>query len=91
MTSIMIGLHGLYLIVVGANGNVNKLMGLLSDDVKPFIPWIFAILVISLLSQHEDTKKLIAPFITLLALNFVLRNFETVKAEVNKIYSLSGV
>lgn len=90
MVSAMLGLYGLYLILVGVNGRVGDLVDLLGEDGRGFIPWVFAILVIALLSENEETKKLVGPFIFLLTLTFVLRNFDTVKAELNEIYKLSG-
>jgi len=87
MTSLFLGLYGIFLLLVGARGNTPALMTQLQKDVPNYLPWLLAIIVIAFLSQYETTEKIVKPFIALLILNFFLFNFDTIKSEVEKIYS----
>lgn len=89
MTGIFIGVYGLFLLAVGINGQGKALFSLLSEDGKEFLPWLFALVVISILAEFEETKKLVKPFVVLLALNFFLRNYSTLEKEAKTIYNMS--
>lgn len=89
MTSLFVGLYGLYLLIVGSRGNVNALMNKLGADGRGYIPWLFAIIMIALLNESEVTAPLVKPFVFLLILTFVLRNFGTIETQVSEIYNLS--
>ena len=89
MNSLFIGLYGVYLLAVGIRGNGGALADLVSADAPKYFPWLLAIIVISVLTEFDATKNLVKPIIMLLVLNFVLRNFDTIKSEVSKIYTSS--
>ena len=89
MTSLFVGIYGVFFLAAGIQGNGNKLFALLAEDGRKFIPWLFAIVVISVLSEFEATEKLVKPFAVLLALNFFLRNFATLQSEAGKIFAAS--
>ena len=89
MTGIFIGIYGVFLLAVGINGQGKALFSLLSEDGKKFLPWLFALVVISILAEFEETKKLVKPFVVLLALNFFLRNYSTLEKEAKTIYKMS--
>lgn len=89
MTGIFIGIYGVFLLAVGINGQGKALFSLLSEDGKKFLPWLFALVVISILAEFEETKKLVKPFVVLLALNFFLRNFDKLEEEAKAIYNMS--
>lgn len=89
MTSLFLGLYGIYLIAVGAQGNAATLAQMLGEDSPRYVPWLLAIIAIAVLSQYETTEKLVKPFILLLVLNFVLMNFDTIRSEISKIYQSS--
>lgn len=89
MTSLFVGLYGVYLLIVGARGNVSQLMANLGQDGPGYIPWLFAIIMIALLNESEVTAPLVKPFVFLVILTFVLRNFPTIEKQVSEIYNLS--
>lgn len=89
MTSLFIGLYGVYLLIVGSRGNVNALMNKLGEDGRGYIPWLFAIIVIALLNESDTLRPMVKPFIFLVILTFVLRNFPTLEKQVAEIYNLS--
>lgn len=89
MTGIFIGVYGVFLLAVGINGQGKALFSLLSEDGKKFLPWLFALIVISVLAEFEETKRLVKPFVVLLALNFFLRNYDKLESEAKRIYNMS--
>jgi len=90
MNGLILGLYGVYLVIVGVQGKTDELQAMLAKDMPRFIPWALSIVVLIILSQTEATAKLVKPFIFLLILNFVLMNFSNLSSEVNKLRSLAG-
>lgn len=89
MTSLFVGLYGLFFLLVGINGNSRALLSAMSEDMPDYLPWLVAIIAIAILSEFEATEKLVKPFAVLLMLNFFLRNFGTIETEAKKIWNLS--
>jgi hypothetical protein len=79
----LVGMYALYFVFVGMRGNAPALMEDVSQDVKGFIPWIIAILVLRGLYGSDTLRPLIKPFIALAVLTFVLKNWATVASQVN--------
>lgn len=75
--------------MVGIRGNAGTLMSDLSQDSPNYLPWLVAIIVIALMSEFDATKDIVKPFAALLLLNFLLKNFSTIKQEASTIYNLS--
>lgn len=88
MTSLFLGLYGVYFFLVASRGNSTTLMNMIAEDSRGYIPWLFAIIVIALLSENENTAALVKPFVALLILTFVLRNFPTISNEIQTIYAM---
>jgi hypothetical protein len=87
MTPLFLGLYGVYLILVAVRGNGSALLDLLNRDTSGYMPWLFAIIVLAVLNEFETTEPIVKPIIGLLVLNFFLRNANTVKSQVQQIYS----
>lgn len=81
----LIGLYGLYFILVGYQGNASALMGNLQQDGKKFLPWILAILVLRGLYASETLRPMVKPFMVLALITFVLKNYATVAGQVNEL------
>lgn len=90
MNELILGLYGIYLIVVGVRGETDKLMTQLQSDLPKFVPWAIAIVVLVVMSQSEATSEVVKPFVFLLALAFILKNFSNVSAEVTKLRNIAG-
>lgn len=90
MNGLILGLYGIYLVIVGVRGETDALLQELQEDMPKFIPWALAIVVLVILSQTEATAKLVKPFIGLLILNFVLMNWANLSAEVNKLRNIAN-
>lgn len=81
----LIGLYGVYFILVGVKGNADKMIANVQQDGRGFMPWLLAILVLRALYNVETLRPLIKPFIGLAALTFVLKNFNTIAGQLNQL------
>lgn len=84
----LIGLYGLFLIFVGANGNSKSLKDKITADAKGFAPWLIAILVLRALYSSDTLKPVVKPFIFLALLTFFLKNYGVVVSQINEITGL---
>lgn len=89
MNGLILGLYGVFLVVVGMQGNADLLIKEVDKDMPKFIPWALAIVALIIMAQTPATEKLVKPFIALLILNFVLMNYKNLASEINKLQSLS--
>jgi len=89
VNGLILGLYGVFLVIVGIQGKSDLLIQEVDKDMPGFIPWALAIVALIVLAQTEATEKLVKPFIGLLILNFVLMNFSNLKNEINKIQAIS--
>lgn len=82
----LIGLYGLYLIMVGYKGNSSQLLAELQSDAKGFFPWVLALGVLAIMYRSDTLKPVVKPFIALAILTFALKNWNTLANQVNTIY-----
>jgi hypothetical protein len=82
MNGIILGSLGVYSLLVGFNGNGQKFIEMGTEDAKGFLPWAISAGVLAFAYEYESTKPLVAPFLVLMILGFVLRNFETLKNQL---------
>jgi len=85
MNLIAIMAYGIYALLVGMNGNSRQLVSEFDKDAGGFLPWAISIGVIAVIWEIPATKKLAAPFLLLAVLTFVLRNFDTLRSQFNKL------
>lgn len=88
MSALFIGLYGIYFLMVGLNGNYKEVTEALGEDTPGYMVWLFVIIVLAALYSTNSTKDMVKPFIVLLVLNFVLRNFTTIRNELNTIVQM---
>ncbi|MDE2021080.1 MAG: hypothetical protein KGJ13_12150 [Patescibacteria group bacterium] len=79
-TSFIVGVYGLYILLVGFNGNADKLISEVKTE-KGFIPWLIAISVLAGLNGIPETKPIVKPFIVLALITLVLEKFPVLKAQ----------
>lgn len=91
MNGLIIGSFGIYLILVGSKGNASQLLKMGQEDAPGFLPWAASIGILAAMYEIPATKKIAEPFIFLVILTFVLRNFKTLKAETVSIFSAANV
>lgn len=91
MNGLIVGVYGLYLILVGFNGNASSLAGKVQDDAPKFLPWVIAIFVLAFLHGSSETgRKVTGPFIALLVLSFVLNRFSTLQAQTKQLWDMGA-
>jgi hypothetical protein len=84
----LVGLYGIYLVFVGINHNTKNLVGAIESDIKPFLVWILAIIILSALYSNDKLKPIMKPFIGLVVLVFVLKNYDKIVTQINSITGL---
>lgn len=89
MNILLIAIFGLYIGLVGLNGNSAVLREYIKDDMGGFLPWAVSIGVLAVMSEIPATQRIVAPFLFLLALNFVLRNWSTLVNQYQGIAALA--
>ncbi len=85
----LIGLYGIYLLFVGANKNAAALKTQISADVKGFMPWAIAIVVLAALMRSDTLRPVVKPFIALAVLAFVLKNYPQLVSQLNQATGLN--
>lgn len=91
MDGLTIGVYGIYLILVGMNGNAGLLANKVQEDAPKFLPWIVAIFVIAAINgSSEAGRKITGPFVFLLVLSFVLKRFDTLKSQSEQLWNMAA-
>lgn len=86
MSNLLVGIYAVYLLFVAYKGNASEIMGDVQEDAPGFLPWMVAVVVLSVLYNNDTARPIVKPFIFLAILTFVLKNFVPLKTEVQKIY-----
>lgn len=90
MNALLIGIYGIYFVLVGLSGNAPALVQATKQQAGGFLPWAIGIAVLSVAYEYPGTRKMAQPFIILLILSFILSNFDNLKAEFQKLEKLAG-
>lgn len=85
MNGLIIGVYGIFFLLVGLAGNAGKLLDALGEDAGGFLPWVVAIGALAVAYEYPATQKMARPFILLLILSFVLFNYENLLAEYKRL------
>ena len=90
MDGLTIGVYGLYLILVGLNGNVGQLTNKVQTDAPKFLPWVIAIFVLGFInSSSEAGRKLTGPLLALLIIAFVVKRFPTLQQQTETLWAMA--
>ena len=89
MPALIIGLYGIYLLMVGVSGNSKVLREYASADAPGFLPWAISLGVLATMYEIPQTKKLAGPFLLLMAITFVVRNFDMLQSQFRELYSMA--
>ncbi len=90
MPALIIGLYGIYLLMVGVSGNAKTLQQYASADAPGFLPWAISLGVLATIYEIPQTKPLAGPFLLLMAIAFVVKNFETLQSQFRELYSMAA-
>lgn len=91
MNGFILGLYGVYILLVGLAGNSSKLLDLIRQDAPGFLPWAVSIAVLAVMYESDTLRPIAKPFIFLLLLTFVLSNFNDLKQQTEMLYQKAGV
>lgn len=83
--SIVLGLYAVFLGAVVLNGKSGDLIQMVRDDSRGFLPWLVAVLALTLLYVQEGTRRAVTPLAVLLILNVILRNYGTIEQQFKRI------
>ena len=90
MNGFILGLYGVYLLLVGFNGNSQAMVKMLRADAPGFLPWAVSIAVLAAMYENENTRQIAKPFIFLLILTFTLRNFGVLEKQTKELYQMAN-
>ncbi len=86
MTSLMIGLYGIYLVAVGVKGNTSRLVTFVETDVQGFVPWLAVIIVILALYDVPSLKGFAEAFAVLIAATFLVSQRSQIVSQFETFY-----
>lgn len=86
MNDLVIGLYGVYLLMTGLAGNGSELVQNVKEDAPRFLPWAISLGVLAVLYNYDETRPVAKPFIFLLVLTFIVKNWGKLSSEGQKIY-----
>lgn len=86
MSSAILGLYGVFVVLVAYHGNSSALLASVSQE-KAFVPWVIVILVLASLEANSATHKFVAPFAALAIITFLVTKFTTVQTDIKSTYS----
>lgn len=90
MNALILAAYGVYLLLVGFNGNSGKLLDAAKSDSGGFLPWAVSIAVLAVMYNNDYTKKIAEPFIFLLILTFILTNFDNLKSQYAELAKMAS-
>lgn len=90
MPALIIGLYGIYLLMVGVSGNAKTLQQYASADAPGFLPWAVSLGVLAVMYEVPQTKRLAGPFLLLAGVSFVVMNFERLQSQFRELYSMAA-
>lgn len=88
MNGLFIGLYGIYLLLVGFNGNSTKLKEYATADASGFFPWLISLAILAALYQNDATRRVAQPLLILVILTFILKNFSVIQKQSSSIWSM---
>jgi hypothetical protein len=83
--SLVLGGYGVFILAVVIAGNSVKLTDKAKEDGPHFLPWLIAVVLLTLLASNDNTKAAAAPLTFLLIINVLLRNWSTIKQQFSTL------
>ncbi len=85
LSPLVIMMFGIYLLTVAVAGNADQLWIRLQVDGKGFVPWVFAVVILSILYSADSTKPFVGPLIGLSLITVALKKYPVIKDQLSKI------
>ena len=89
MAALLIGVYGIYLLMVGFKGNSRALVTDIQSDAPAFLPWAVSIAVLAIMYDNKYTHDVAAPFLGLLIIAYIVKNFERLKTNFAAIQQMA--
>jgi len=89
VNSAILGLYGVYLLLIAFRGNARAFLTDMSTESQ-FIYWLVAILGLGMLAKFEATRDIVGPFIVLAVVATVIRNGDTIARNMENVYKYTG-
>ncbi len=90
MNALLIGIYGIFFLLVGLSGNAPSFLAMAKEDAGGFLPWAVGVGVLAIAYEYPATRKMAQPFIFLLILSFILMNFGNLQTEYNRLKQLAS-
>lgn len=85
MGSMLVGLYGVFLMLVALHGNGAVLLSSIAQE-GDFFPWIIALLVLAALNDMQSTHDFVAPFIALAIVSTLVSRWDEVSRQLLDAY-----
>jgi len=86
MTQFFLAVFAIYLMAVGIEGNGEKFIDTAISTGSGFVPYLFVIGGLGVLSAIPDTEKLAKPFFALLIVSIILTHYKTIAETTGTLY-----
>ena len=86
MTSLLIGIYGIYFIAVGVKGNTSAMVKALESDLPGFTPWLVVVVVLTALYDVPEFKGPVEAFAVLAALGLLVNQKSNVVPQFEAFY-----
>jgi hypothetical protein len=87
MTSLLIGIYGLYMIAVGVKGNTSTLVSYVDADAAGFVPWLVVVIVLLALYDVPELQGFAEAFAVLVVLSLIVSQRSEVVSQFESFYN----
>jgi len=86
MTSLLVGIYGLYLIAVGVKGNTSTMIGYVQEDAPGFVPWLLIVIVLVSLYDVPALSGFSEAFAVLIILGLIVSSNSQIVSQFKSFY-----
>jgi hypothetical protein len=86
MTSLLVGIYGLYLIAVGVKGNTSTMIGYVQEDAAGFVPWLLIVIVLVSLYDVPALSGFSEAFAVLIILGLIVSSNSQIVSQFKSFY-----
>jgi hypothetical protein len=86
MIQFFLAVFAVYLMAVGVEGNGREFIDTAISTGEGFVPYIFVIGGLGVLSAIPETEKLAKPFFALFIISIILTHYQTIAETTSAIY-----
>lgn len=86
MNSAILGLYGVYFVLVAYRGNSSKFLDYITQE-GGFVSWAIAIMILGVLYNQDKTRPFVAPLATLMVLSLILSRRADVIGQTEFVYN----